>query len=200
MKKYNNNILTKEQIEIAINNTKSMAAAARYLNISRDKFKKYAILYDLFEPNQPGKGMIKQRIYSNEEIFSNRNCEVSSTTLITRLKEIRDWKCECCGNSEWFGQPLPLEIHHIDGNRQNNNLNNLQILCPNCHSLTDNWRSRNIKGYNKSKPKVSDEVLLETLNKHKNIFSALQELGLAGGSNYKRAYKLLLKYVKNDSI
>ena len=39
--------------------------------------------------------------------------------------------------------PIPLELHHIDGNNQNNNLTNLTLLCPNCHAMTDNYRGKN---------------------------------------------------------
>lgn len=51
---------------------------------------------------------------------------------------IKKEECEFCGINEWMGQKLKLELHHIDGNRFNNNFDNLQILCPNCHSLTPN--------------------------------------------------------------
>ena len=51
---------------------------------------------------------------------------------------IKEYKCELCGLSEWQGQPIPLELHHIDGNHYNNELDNLQILCPNCHALQPN--------------------------------------------------------------
>lgn len=191
--KHNRKNFTKEEIELAISNTKSMIGAARYLGISRDKFKRYAMTYNLYEPNQSGRGMRKKKVYTDEEVFSNRGCEVSSTILINRLKDKREWCCEKCGISEWFGRPLSLEIHHIDGNRHNNELSNLQILCPNCHSLTDNWRSRNQKGYSKTNPKVSDEDIINALNNHKSIFEALQSLGLSGGSNYKRVYDILSK-------
>ena len=53
--------------------------------------------------------------------------------------------CELCNTSEWLDNPITLEIHHIDGNNKNNELKNLQILCPNCHSQTDNYRAKNIK-------------------------------------------------------
>lgn len=58
------------------------------------------------------------------------------------LISIRGHKCENCGNTEWSGQPIPLEIHHINGNRFDNREENLQILCPNCHAFTDNYRNR----------------------------------------------------------
>lgn len=51
--------------------------------------------------------------------------------------------CESCGiGPEYNGAPLTLQIHHIDGNRRNNRLENLQILCPNCHSQTDNFAGK----------------------------------------------------------
>ena len=55
---------------------------------------------------------------------------------------IKEYKCELCGFSEWQGQPIPLELHHVDGNHYNNELDNLQILCPNCHALQPNNSGR----------------------------------------------------------
>lgn len=190
---YSRKEISRETIQNAIEHTKSMAAAARYLQVSRDRFNRYAKKYGLFNPNQAGRGIKRSNIYSDEDIF--RLCEelVSPSVLISKLKSKREWKCECCGLNEWMGRSLPLEIHHIDGNRLNNSLNNLQILCPNCHSQTPNWRSRNQKGYAKSSPKISDEQLLEAVKTHKNIYNALKSLGLAGGTNYMRVYKLLEK-------
>ena len=51
--------------------------------------------------------------------------------------------CERCKNSKWEGQQIPLEVHHIDGDKTNNKLENLQLLCPNCHSLTETYRGAN---------------------------------------------------------
>jgi len=53
------------------------------------------------------------------------------------------WKCFECGLSEWRGHTISLELDHIDGNAGNNNIDNLQLLCPNCHSITDTWKGRN---------------------------------------------------------
>lgn len=47
-----------------------------------------------------------------------------------------------CKLHKWLNFPITLEVHHIDGDRTNNNEENLQLLCPNCHSYTDNWRNR----------------------------------------------------------
>ena len=56
---------------------------------------------------------------------------------------IKKEECEMCLLKEWMGQKIVLELHHIDGNRFNNDLLNLQILCPNCHSLTPNHGRKN---------------------------------------------------------
>jgi len=57
------------------------------------------------------------------------------------------YKCELCGWGKInpYSQTYPLEIHHKDGNYQNNKLTNLQVLCPNCHSLTDTYKNMNNK-------------------------------------------------------
>lgn len=66
----------------------------------------------------------------------------------TRLKErllkegLKEYKCECCGNTEWMGQPIPLQLHHINGINNDNRLLNLQMLCPNCHAQTENFASK----------------------------------------------------------
>ena len=53
-------------------------------------------------------------------------------------------KCVGCNLNEWQGKPIGLEVDHIDGNYKNNNIDNLRTLCPNCHSQTDTYGSRNV--------------------------------------------------------
>lgn len=62
--------------------------------------------------------------------------------LKPHLQKVRGRACELCGLDSWRGRPLTLEVHHVDHDRTNNDLANLQLLCPNCHSLTENWRKR----------------------------------------------------------
>jgi DNA-binding CsgD family transcriptional regulator len=51
--------------------------------------------------------------------------------------------CGICGLREWRGTPLTLQLHHVNGDRVDNRLENLTLLCPNCHSQTDSWSGRN---------------------------------------------------------
>jgi hypothetical protein len=51
--------------------------------------------------------------------------------------------CEGCGLNQWMGAALSLALHHVNGDKHDNRLVNLQLLCPNCHSQTDNFAGRN---------------------------------------------------------
>lgn len=52
---------------------------------------------------------------------------------------LKSLRCERCGITDWLGDRLPFELDHIDGDRTNNRLENLRMLCPNCHAQTESW-------------------------------------------------------------
>ena len=81
--------------------------------------------------------------------YLNNKCAIQSHCLKMRLiKEgIFKHKCSSCRRTKWLGATIPLELEHKDGNHQNNALENLCLLCPNCHALTPTYRGRN-KGRN----------------------------------------------------
>lgn len=58
---------------------------------------------------------------------------------------VKEEKCEICGLTEWNGKNIPLEIHHLDGEGFNNELDNIKLICPNCHAQSDYYRGRNKK-------------------------------------------------------
>ncbi len=73
-----------------------------------------------------------------------KNWENYTTTSAVKKHLIKHvgYQCEGCDLKEWKNFPIPLEVHHIDGDRTNNDFENLSLLCPNCHSLTDNFRGK----------------------------------------------------------
>jgi hypothetical protein len=117
---------------------------------------------------------------------------IKTSQAIKTLTFIRGHSCERCGQKEWLDTPIPLEVHHKDGDSLNNEMDNLELLCPNCHALTDNYRGKNI---NKHDEKISDDTFAEALNNSPNIRQALRQLGLsAKGGNYERAREIIFKY------
>lgn len=78
--------------------------------------------------------LVKDSKYLNTSTLRRR---LISAGLLTKV-------CSCCGNSEWLGKEIPLELDHINGIRTDNRLENLRLLCPNCHAQTDTYRGKNI--------------------------------------------------------
>lgn len=79
------------------------------------------------------------------EYYLNNQISITSHKLRLRLlKEgIFEHKCSCCGLTEWLGKPIPLELHHKNGNKKDNSLTNLELRCPNCHYFTDTYKTKN---------------------------------------------------------
>ena len=63
--------------------------------------------------------------------------------------------CEICGIVEWQGKPICFNLHHINGHHADNRLENLQVLCPNCHCQTDTYGIKNIGNGRNRKPRSS---------------------------------------------
>ena len=79
------------------------------------------------------------------DFYLTKNSIVQSFKLKKRLlsENIFQHKCYECNQTKWLNNPIPIELHHIDGDPYNNELSNLTLLCPNCHALTDNYRGKN---------------------------------------------------------
>ena len=82
-----------------------------------------------------------------DEVLIKNSTWVNTNHLKKRLlkENLKEYKCECCGNSEWMGFPIALELHHINGIKDDLQIENLQVLCPNCHAFTDNYRGKKVK-------------------------------------------------------
>lgn len=89
-----------------------------------------------------------QRRRTAEEILVEDTSTDTRRTPSSRLKRAMgelgvEEHCALCGiEPVWLGESLPLEVDHIDGDWRNNRIENLRLLCPNCHSTTDSYRGR----------------------------------------------------------
>ena len=134
---------TKEDFERAISETKSMTAAAKVLAMSYDTFKRKAKEYGVFSTNQAGQGLKKGKHFkSREDIFRVFDYQVGRHSVKKWYLYENEYKCELCGISEWQGKELTIELDHINGNSKDNRIENLRLLCPNCHSQTETWRRK----------------------------------------------------------
>ena len=126
------------------------AEAARKLNMHFNTFRRYALKYDCYFTNQSHKGMKMSpspKRLPTQDILNGKYPDYSTYKLKLRLlrEGYLEDKCQICGWSQKReGEEFtPCELHHKDGNSHNHSLDNLILLCPNCHSLTDNYRSKN---------------------------------------------------------
>lgn len=137
-------ILTKkDEIQQWIAEERSKAFICRELHCKPDTLaaylKKMGIIYKGKQGWNTTVGPANNSYIPAAEYLVTGKFITSHNLKIKLIKEgIKENKCERCGCDEWLGQPIPLELHHKDGNHYNNKLNNLEILCPNCHALEPN--------------------------------------------------------------
>lgn len=164
---------TKEELASAISSSFSIAEVCRKLGIApyggnyrtiHKLINEYSIDITHFKGQGWRKGSKKAVTKAKDinEILSE-NSVYSSYKLKNRLYRelLKEPKCEVCGITEWNGKPLSLELHHINGNSNDNRIENLQILCPNCHSQTDTYR--------KAKSALSERLEVESLNVRESV-------------------------------
>jgi hypothetical protein len=112
-------------------------------------------------------------IYTNEQIFLYGST-IGTSTLRKRIiqHKLKEYQCEICKIDDWNNNSISLQLDHKDGDRKNNILDNLRWLCPNCHSQTPTFCSKNIKV-----KRFSDEQILEECKKQKNIRGVVLAIG-----------------------
>lgn len=92
------------------------------------------------------KGKILGKKFPLEDYLSNRRTIQSHKLKLRLFSEGFKLKiCEGCTLTTWKGLPISLELDHVDGDHDNNELSNLRVLCPNCHSQTPTYRGKNKK-------------------------------------------------------
>ena len=129
---------------ILANNSMAAAHASISEVVGERRFKETAIRLGI---HKPAKMTGRREKIPLADILAGMHPQYHSSTLRKRMiaEGARKHQCETCGHSEWNGRPIPLTLHHVDGNHCNNNDSNIQILCYNCHAQTENFGSLNKK-------------------------------------------------------
>ena len=177
-----------EEIKLAVSSSLSFKEAAQKLGgmnmrTLMSMVKRYGTdtshFTRIIERGDEGKEKKLERILNNET-----PCFSHKLKMILFAKGLKAKRCEDCSITDWKGLPAPLELHHVDGNKVNNRLDNLRILCPNCHAQTTSYKGKNIK----SAP-LSPEgrvALISAVNSSKTIKEAVDKanLGLSPRMGY----------------
>lgn len=136
----------KDQILQWINENKSKAFISKELGCKQETLNRYLEKMGIdYAGNKSGKGQSKRKPKMDLEEYLENSTNIQTNKIRKKILEenIKAHKCECCGLETWLGQPIPLEVHHKDGNRSHNELSNFELLCPNCHAFTDSYRGKN---------------------------------------------------------
>lgn len=193
-------VLRKFKLSITGGNQNTLRFYIKKFNISVDHFNSKQFL---LESKYRGK-----RTY--EEIFcinSEASGEVAKNYILK--SKLMEYKCKECGNDgSWNGKPITLQLEHINGNNRDHRIENLIFLCPNCHSQTNTYGSKNRKRKDiKSKEHISIIPVIERdihnlftkLPLFNNIDEVLKEYNLQTHSQTRKKFiNLLERY--NDEI
>lgn len=144
--------MDKNKLEHAVKESNSVSKALKLLNknISSGNYRtfyKYIKLWNIDTSHFIGrsrKGIILKECKPLSEILT-KDSWYNRTFLKKRLIKggILKYECSFCKISNWQGKKISLQLDHINGINNDNNLENLRLLCPNCHSQTDTYTSKN---------------------------------------------------------
>ena len=181
---------TKEEVEKAVLESKSYASVAKKLGINYksghyvEDVKKWINRYCCDTSHFTGMGWNKNN-FNLERLKTKKIFKGPDLLRLLLYGFKRERKCEVCGNTEWNNDLIPLQVHHIDGNHYNNNIDNLQIICPNCHAQTDSYCGRNID----KKKNITDEELVEAIQKSSSISEVFRNTRFCDTTNHRERIK-----------
>lgn len=147
---------SKELLEEKVKQSVTLTDLCRNIGIGSNggnfkTIKKYLKLYNIDISHFNVGSIISRNRYEGygvkkelSEILVKDSTYASSSRLKKRLYDsgLKEYKCEKCGITDWLGEKIVLELEHINGDNLDHRIENLLILCPNCHSQTDTYCSK----------------------------------------------------------
>lgn len=150
-------LYTDEQFIEVVANSYSVAQCLNKLNLrptggNYKVFHRRVSMLNIDTSHFTGQGHLKNKKHNwspkipISDLLKENTYYQSHKLKLRLIKEgYKEHKCENCNKTEWLGNPIPLELEHKNGINTDNRIENLSLLCPNCHALTNTYRGKNKK-------------------------------------------------------
>lgn len=139
--------VTEKEVREALPNAHTFTELGKVLGINRHRAH-YAVTKFNLDFSHFSRGRF--RLVGIQNLCKNSECSNAGVKALLLREGLKENSCEVCGQApEWCCSPLTIELHHVNGDRKDHRLENLRMLCPNCHSQTPTHRGRKSRGVKK---------------------------------------------------
>lgn len=204
----------KEEIEKIVSTSFSWAEVCRQLGRkertgNQSHIKNVCVKLNIDYSHFTGQGWNKGKVFAKKdiELYLSNKIKINSHKLKNKLYDcgLKNKECEICSIKEWRGEEVVLELDHKDSNHLNNNLDNIQILCPNCHALETRKRiiSKKAVKIDGRKLNLKRPRLRKVLNRpdYNQLKTDILILGYRGsGRKYNVSDNCIRKWLKWESV
>lgn len=199
---------TKEILELAISKASSWSEVCRIIGVKEATGMQFhlrnrALFFGISSSHFTGQSWRYGRTFDKKPIEdylvkSDKMPKTHSLRLRLISEGIKEHKCEICHRKDWMDIPIPLELDHINGDKKDSRLENLRILCPNCHAQTSTYCRRKDSLIPKKKKEHKQRIILKGVEKPNHILNE-QDVVFIRNSAETNIF-LAKKYGVSDSL